>query len=172
MTFSRKSHRLWDNVEKSGGDWWATNEVTIWSIRVAAGLARLRARTRMHTLMRPGIHVHARTHRPISNNFSFSTATVIRERASLLRYTCIACLVIFIFCFCQRLCLPSSPFPSGSLFSKIWYVSLLVTSHIRSVCSEHLIFISLNLWKYLAESKNYGILYYVILYIFPLLFVA
>ena len=47
------------------------------------GLARLYARMRMHT----------RTHRPISNTYCFSTATMIRERASLLRYTYIVCLV-------------------------------------------------------------------------------
>ena len=34
-TFSHKSHRLWDNVEKFSGDRRATNDVTVWRIRVA-----------------------------------------------------------------------------------------------------------------------------------------
>ena len=46
-----------------------------------AGLARLPARTHKHTPTRPGtyMHAHARTHRPISNIYFFSTATMIRE---------------------------------------------------------------------------------------------
>ena len=39
-------------------------------------------------------HTYACTHRPISNTYSFSTATVIRQRALMLRYTYIACLII------------------------------------------------------------------------------
>jgi hypothetical protein len=61
-----------------------------------AGLPWLHARTRMHTPMRPVTHMHARTYRPISNNYGFSTATTIRESVSKLRYTYIASLVIFI----------------------------------------------------------------------------
>jgi hypothetical protein len=58
-----------------------------------AGKARLHSRTIMYT--RPCIHTrtHARTNRPISNNYFFSTATMIRERPSVLRHTYIACLV-------------------------------------------------------------------------------
>jgi hypothetical protein len=33
---------------------------------------------------------HACTHKPISNDYCFSTETIIRERASVLRYTYIA----------------------------------------------------------------------------------
>jgi hypothetical protein len=51
-----------------------------------AGLARLHARAHV-----PG-YPRARTHRPISNTYCFSTATVIRERASVLSYTCKALL--------------------------------------------------------------------------------
>ena len=58
-----------------------------------AGSARLYARTRMHTPTRPGTHMHARTQRPISNTHFFSMATMIRERASVSRYTYIAPLV-------------------------------------------------------------------------------
>ena len=66
-----------------------------------AGLARLHALMRMHTHTRPGTHMHARSHaqacahRPICNTYCFRTATMISERASVLRYTYIACLVIF-----------------------------------------------------------------------------
>ena len=41
-------------------------------------------------------YMHARTHRQICNTYCFSTATITRERASLLRYTYIACLVTFL----------------------------------------------------------------------------
>ena len=35
VTFFRKSHRLADYVEKHAGDRGATNDVTIWRIRIA-----------------------------------------------------------------------------------------------------------------------------------------
>ena len=54
-----------------------------------AGLVRLHALKRIDTPMRPGTHMHARTHthRPVSNRptYCFSTATMIRERASTSR---------------------------------------------------------------------------------------
>ena len=57
-----------------------------------AGKARRRARTRMH------MPTQSRTRRPIYNTYWFCTATMIRERASvLLRCTYIACLVIYLF---------------------------------------------------------------------------
>ena len=63
-----------------------------------AGLASLYARMRMHTPTRPGTHMHARTSKHVHTDqyvifHCFSTATKIRERASILRYTFIACLV-------------------------------------------------------------------------------
>ena len=39
----------------------ATNDITIWRIRVAAGLAMLHALTRMHIPTHPSTHMHART---------------------------------------------------------------------------------------------------------------
>ena len=42
-----------------------------------AGEARPHARMRMNTPTRPGIHMHARTHRPIFNTYRFSTATMV-----------------------------------------------------------------------------------------------
>jgi hypothetical protein len=66
-----------------------TSQYGAYALRV--GLARLHARMHMHTPMRRApTRTHA--HRQICNTYCFSTATVIRERASLLRYTYIACL--------------------------------------------------------------------------------
>jgi hypothetical protein len=65
-----------------------------------AGLARLCARMSMHTSTRPGTHMQARTHvrkhahsctqSPVRNTCYFSSATMISERAPVLRYTYIA----------------------------------------------------------------------------------
>ena len=60
------------------------------------GLARLHAFIRVHTPTCPGIHMHAHecmhahTHRSINNTYCFFTATMTRERASMIRYTYIA----------------------------------------------------------------------------------
>ena len=70
-----------------------TSQYAAYALR--AGLPRLHARMGMHTPTRLGTHIHARTHRPISNTHCFSTAAMIRERASILRYTHITCLVIY-----------------------------------------------------------------------------
>jgi hypothetical protein len=92
----QKSHRLSDNVEKCGRDRGATNDVTIWRIRVACWISKATctARMRMHTPTRPDSLMHAlarmHTHRPISDTYCFTTATMIRERATILRYTYIA----------------------------------------------------------------------------------
>jgi hypothetical protein len=42
-------------------------------------------------------HSQACTHRPICNTYCFSTATMFRERASMLRYAYIVCLVYFMY---------------------------------------------------------------------------
>jgi hypothetical protein len=57
-----------------------------------AGLARLHAHA--HTVGYPHARTHecARTYKRISNTYCFSKATIIRECASVLRYTYIACL--------------------------------------------------------------------------------
>ena len=47
------------------------------------------ARTYMPT--RPGTRTNASTHTKMCNTYCFSTATMIRERASMLGYTYIAC---------------------------------------------------------------------------------
>ena len=53
------------------------------------GLVRLHALMLMDTPTRPGNHMHVRTHTQRNNTFCFSTATIIRERASMLCYTSI-----------------------------------------------------------------------------------
>ena len=47
----------------------------------------------MHTPTCPGIPTHARTNIEICNSYLFTTATMIREVASVLRYVYIVCLV-------------------------------------------------------------------------------
>jgi hypothetical protein len=63
-----------------------------------AGLARLHARMRMPTLTRQGTHIHARTRKHAHTDqyvvlIAFPLQQWFRGRASILRYTCIACLV-------------------------------------------------------------------------------
>ena len=107
ITFFRKSHPLWNNVEKYGG---LRNDVTTWCIRVECWISKAtrkhkHARTNAHALAyastRPGIHTYAlaRTRRQICNTYCFSTAKMICERASVLRYTYVICPVLHIQCF-------------------------------------------------------------------------
>jgi hypothetical protein len=56
VTFFRKSWRLWDNVEKYGGDRGARNDVTIWRIRVPCWISKA-TRTHKHS----GTRKHARS---------------------------------------------------------------------------------------------------------------
>jgi hypothetical protein len=63
-----------------------------------AGLARLHARLRMETSTRPGTHMHARRRKHAHTGqyvifTAFPQQQWFRERASILRYTHIACLV-------------------------------------------------------------------------------
>ena len=96
-----KSCHLWDNVEKCGGARRATNDVTIWRISVAWCINKATC-THAHAHVHPpGIHppphtcacavlhahAHTHTHTQIRNAYCFSTAVVIRESASSVRYT-------------------------------------------------------------------------------------
>ena len=62
---------------------------------LGAGLARLHARMRMNMPTRPGTHMHARTHARTSLQthrlIAFLHQQWLRERASVLRCTYIAC---------------------------------------------------------------------------------
>jgi hypothetical protein len=88
ITLFRKSHRLEDNVEKCSGDRGATNDVTIWRIRVACWINKATC------TYAPG-YPHALARTQISNTCCFSVAPMIRERASMLRYTHITSLVFW-----------------------------------------------------------------------------
>jgi hypothetical protein len=64
-----------------------------------AGLARLYARKRLHTPTRSGTHMHARARKHAHTGqyvilITFPQQQWFRERASVLRYTYIACLVL------------------------------------------------------------------------------
>jgi hypothetical protein len=66
-------------------------QMTIWRMRVACWISKATsAQAHAHAL---ATHRHTRARLQILNTFSFSTATVVCERATVLRYTCIACLV-------------------------------------------------------------------------------
>jgi hypothetical protein len=67
---------------------------------LGAGLATLYARMRLHTPTRSGTHMHARTHTQGCTHtdqyvilIGFPLQQWFRKRASLLRYTYIACIV-------------------------------------------------------------------------------
>jgi hypothetical protein len=65
---------------------------------LCAGLARLYARIRMHIPTRPDNHMHARTRKRAHMDqyvilIAFPQQQWFRERASLLRYTYVACAV-------------------------------------------------------------------------------
>ena len=94
VTFCRKSCRLWDNVEKYSGAREATYDVSIWRIRVACWISKATC-THAHAYALALKHKHGRAHTQICNIYSFSTATMIRERASFLRYAYIVCLAYF-----------------------------------------------------------------------------
>jgi hypothetical protein len=76
VTFFRKSHRLWHNVEKYGGDRGAVNYVTIRHIRVACWISKATC-----TYAQAHAHAprHAHTHIPICNIYCFSTARMFRN---------------------------------------------------------------------------------------------
>jgi hypothetical protein len=93
IIYFRKSCRLWDDVEKYGGAREATNDNTTHALCVLdkQGHSRSRVYTRLDTHARA--RAHTQTHTQICNTYTFSTAKMIRERASMLHYTHIACLV-------------------------------------------------------------------------------
>jgi hypothetical protein len=73
-----------------------TNDVTIWRIRVACWNTKATCSYAHATPTRPGTHIHehACAHEPLRNTYYFFTATMIRKRASILRYTYIVPLII------------------------------------------------------------------------------
>jgi hypothetical protein len=76
-----------------------------------AGLTRLYARMHMHTPTRPSNHMHSRTRKHAHADqvvifIAFPQQQWFRERASVLRYTYIACLVHY-YLLHRFVCLPS-----------------------------------------------------------------
>ena len=108
-----------------------------------AGLARLYARMRMHTPTRPGTHMHARTRKHAHTDqyvilIAFPQQQWFRERASLLRYTYIACLVHFRFLFFQSVYFCTCVNFSFTLtdYGCFWfedYISNVNSSHASSI---------------------------------------
>jgi hypothetical protein len=84
--FFRKSCLLWDKVEKYGRARGTINYVTIWRLPVACWISKA-TRTHVHEHTHATGLPHARTHTHTHRQICFSTATMFRERASLLRYT-------------------------------------------------------------------------------------
>jgi hypothetical protein len=130
ITFFRKTPRLWDNVEKCGGA-----SVHKWRHNMAHTRCMLDKQGYMHTraCTRPRVRVsiHACTHWQICNTYCFSTATVIRERALVLRYTFIACLVFLRFGSCgtrnRMLATVMNKFSSSCSFSLKCHVMYILT---------------------------------------------
>ena len=95
--FFRKSHRLWDNVKKYSGAIEATNDVTIWRIRVAYWISKAIC-TYAHAHTHTPEYPYARTHKYAHTNqyvilIALPQQQWFRERASVLCYTYIDCLV-------------------------------------------------------------------------------
>jgi hypothetical protein len=88
VTFFQKSHSLWDKVEKFSGYWRATNDVTIWLIRVACWISKAictHARSHAHASGYP----HAVSSKHVYTDqyvilISFPQQQWFHERASLL----------------------------------------------------------------------------------------
>jgi hypothetical protein len=98
----RKLHLSWDNVEKYSGDWGATNDVTIWRIRVVCWISKtICTYTHAHAHA-PGYpyartHVQAYTHSPICNTYCFSTATMVSWTRLIVTLHAHCCLVLTTF---------------------------------------------------------------------------
>ena len=97
ITCFRKSCRLWDNVKKYGGARGATNDVTIWRIRVACWISNA---TRLHTPT-PLRHTHARTHSRAHTQTNMSYLLLFhgnndsRTRLSVTLYVhCLSCFFV------------------------------------------------------------------------------
>ena len=91
VTFFRKSCRLWDNVEKSGGAREAADG------NMAAHGILVSMATDASSPQRPCTHNHTHTHKYVILT-AFPRQQWFRERASLLCYTYIACIILLLWC--------------------------------------------------------------------------
>ena len=91
VTFFPENRTVYEIIPKKyGAERVATNDVTIWRIRVACWISKV-IFTYAHSHARAPGYTHTHTH-----TNCFPTATMILERASLLRYTYIVRLVILV----------------------------------------------------------------------------
>ena len=93
--FSRKSCRFWDNIEKYGRFRDTTNDNTLWRVRFACWISKA-TRAHAHASGHPSTHTHAnaRAHTQKYVIFiAFPRQQWFHERASMLRYTYVACIV-------------------------------------------------------------------------------
>jgi hypothetical protein len=80
--FSKRCH-LWDNVEKYGGVRRSRHDVTIWRIRFSCWISKAAcAHAPWHTHALASAHIHK-----YAVFIAFPQQKLLRERASLLRYT-------------------------------------------------------------------------------------
>jgi hypothetical protein len=90
--FFRKACRLWDNVERYREARGTVNEVTIWRIPAADWISKA-TYTHGHAHGHAPWRARAHTHKYVVF-IAFPRQLWLRERASMSRYTYIACLVV------------------------------------------------------------------------------
>ena len=88
---SRKSCPLWNNVEEYDGAREPQMTTQYGAYALHDGYASIHVRARIHKSTRFGTRTH--TLSQTRNPYCLSTARMVRERASVPRYTCIACIV-------------------------------------------------------------------------------
>ena len=94
ITFSRKSCRLSENVEKCGSAWEATKNNKTWRIRFARWISNgTGAHARTYARPRAWAPTHLHTREYTKNCVIIIVSPPQRESTSMLRYTYIACLV-------------------------------------------------------------------------------
>ena len=97
--FFLKSCRLWDNVKKYGEVRWATNDVTIWRIRISCWISKATC-THTHAHVRARARTRARAHTYIHKYVIFflffhgNNASLTRLIVTLYVH-CLSC------CFCR-----------------------------------------------------------------------
>ena len=120
--FSRKSCRLWDNVEKCGGAREATIYNTIWRMRVECWMSKA---TRAHASTHAPTRAHA--HRKKCNIYYFSTATMV-SRARYSSWYTLPVLLYFEHSV-HRVCSKNIWLTSKENFSRTLFCVSLCTRH-------------------------------------------
>jgi hypothetical protein len=112
----------------------ATNDVTIWRIRVVCWISKDTRPPRMHTHRLPvtksSTQTHTRTHarshtrRLICNTYYFSTPTIIRERSSILHVHSLFCYKLIRFREIIHVCYENHKKNIHALFTQILIIHL------------------------------------------------